>query len=195
MARNKLNRETLKHANDKMREWNYALEMGEVTSLPESVIEFRDALQKFYDKAGKNVKNPELFSTHAKLTEMQEEELVDIATGFINEERADIETYEEFLDDPTRTAQRDRLNVKTLDDAIEKLDQLNDYKDDALFSKILSSNQIIELYNEGKEKGLSEAEVEKKIYDFYKDSGAEGKTLYENIWREITRNDDRSFNK
>lgn len=195
MARNKLNRETLRDANEKMREWNYALELGEVTTLPESVIEFRDALEKFYKDAGKNVKNPELFSTHAKLTEMQEEELVDIATGFLNEERADIETYEEFMEDPTRTAQRDRLNVKTLDDAIEKLDQLNDYKDDALFSKILSSNQIIELYNEGKEKGLSEAEVERKIYDYYKDSGAEGKTLYNKIWKEITRDDDRSFNK
>ena len=195
MARNKLNRETLRDANEKMREWNYALEMGEVTSLPESVIEFRDALEKFYENAGKNVKNPELFSTHAKLTEEQEEELVDIATGFINEERADLATYEDFMEDPTRTAQRDRLNVKNLDDAIEKLDQLNDYKDDALFSKILSSNQIIELYNEGKERGLSEAEVEKKIYDFYKDSGAEGKTLYENIWKEITRDDGRSFNK
>lgn len=188
MARNKDYRETLRDANAKMAEWE------DMDVVPESVEMFRQMLNDFYDDAGKNVKNPDAFSTRVQLTEDQEEELMDIAVGFLNENRASLDTYEDFLEDSDRAKTRERNDIHSLEDAIDFLDKMNDYQNDAFLSNVLSSDELLELYTEGRNQGFEDKEIRDMIYLEYSGSGKEGESLYNQIWEAIQDYDERVDN-
>lgn len=181
MARNKDYRETIRDANNVLLDWEDAV------VVPETIEKYRDKLEKFYSDAGKNVKNREIISTHVQLSIEQEEELMDIAEMILADERADYDTYVDFLEDDNRRKQRETLNVTDIDSAVKALDILNDYSDNARISAILDSDQVVELYNEGYSKGMTDADIEKKINKIYNKTGYEGNALYEKIWNSIQR--------
>ena len=179
MGRNKAYREIIREANDRLLDWE------DVGNVPDSIQQYRDMLSNFYRDAGKNVKNPKIISSHAKLTDEQEEELIDIAESINANEKTDIELYEDFLTDQNRSNQREALGVTDIESAVEILDILNNYSSNASLSSMLSSDQVVELFQEGHDKGLSDDEIEQYIEDAYNDTGAEGNDLYTMVWDAI----------
>lgn len=177
------NREIIKEAMERMSEWDeYDKE-----DMPETVLEFKELLNDFYETQGKNPKDPENFNTRVKLSEEGEELLTDIAYGFINEPDTDVDYYENLFDN--KGDWKTRYNIKTMGDMIQFLNRIKRFKNDRLLREILSSDQIIELFNEGEKKGLDETDIENWIVFEYTGGGKTGDDLYNQIWGAIDEYD------
>ena len=127
--------------------------------------------------------SPELFSTRVNLTRKQQETLNDISFQVLNKWTTDFSQYENFLVDEERSDVRDRYDIKTLDDAINFLDEMETSRNEAWLANLLSSDQIKELYDEARNKGLTAEEANDIIYIEYSGSGKKDSDwLYDQIW-------------
>ena len=180
------NREIINEARDRMLEWN-AYEWDEQ---PESVKQYRDILEDFYERNGNNPADSSNFNSRVKLSTDAEEELADIATAFLNDRATDTDYYEEFFSQD-RSNWRKRMGIKNMDDLVTWLDRMERYKNDALLSAILDSEQIAELHKEASKKDkkgnvvMSEEKLYETIMDNYKKTGEED--LYNVVWNEIKK--------
>lgn len=179
--RRKRDLEQLRDANERLMDWQG------MENVPNDVKMYRDMLANFYKSIGKKVAHPELFSTRVNLTRKQQEVLNDISFQVLNKWTTDFSQYEDFLVDETRSDVRDRYDIKTLDDAINFLDEMETSRNEAWLADLLSSDQIKELYDEARDKGLTAEEANDIIYIEYSGSG-KGKDsdwLYDQIWNAI----------
>lgn len=174
------NREIINEARDRMMEWN-AYDYDEQ---PEAVKQYRDILEDFYDRNNNNPSDTSNFNSRVKLSRDAEEELTDIATAFLNDRATDTDYYEEFFS-RERANWRKRMGIKNMDDLVNWLDRMERYKNDALLSAILDSEQIAELHKEADKKGMSEEKLYETIMDNYKKTGEED--LYNVVWNEIKK--------
>lgn len=174
------NREIINEAREKMLEWN-AYEWDEQ---PESVKQYRDILEDFYDRNNNNPADASNFNSRVKLSKDAEEELTDIASAFLNDRATDTDYYEEFFS-RDRANWRKRMGIKNMDDLVKWLDRMERYKSDALLSAILDSEQIAELIKEADKKGMSEKKLYNTIMDKYQKTGEED--LYNVVWNEIRK--------
>lgn len=179
------NRKIIKEAKDLMEKWRGF----DDNELPDVVRETRELLRDFYDTQGKNPKEDDQFNTRLKLDEEGEELLTDIAWRFKEDEYSDFSFYHKFYD--TNSDFRDRYNIHDVNDWIEFINKINRFKDDRFLREILSSDQIIELYSEGTNKGLSMDEIDRIIYIEYSGSGNTFNDLYNQIWSAIQSYDER----
>ena len=177
--RRKRDLQQLKDANERLLEWEG------MENVPNDVKMYRDMLSNFYDSIGKKVAHPELFSTRVNLTRKQQETLNDISFQVLNKWTTDFSQYEDFLVDETRSDVRDRYDIKNIDDAINFLDEMETSRNEAWLADLLSSDQIKELYDEARNKGLTAEEANDIIYIEYTGSGKDSDWLYDQIWNAI----------
>ena len=177
--RRKRDLQQLKDANERLLEWEG------MENVPNDVKMYRDMLSNFYDSIGKKVAHPELFSTRVNLTRKQQETLNDISFQVLNKWTTDYSQYEDFLVDETRSDVRDRYDIKTMDDAINFLDEMETSRNEAWLADLLSSDQIKELYDEARNKGLTAEEANDIIYIEYTGSGKDSDWLYDQVWNAI----------
>ena len=177
--RRKRDLQQLKDANERLLDWEG------MENVPNDVKMYRDMLSDFYKSIGKKVAHPELFSTRVNLTRKQQETLNDISFQVLNKWTTDFSQYEDFLVDETRSDVRDRYDIKTLDDAITFLDEMETSRNEAWLADLLSSDQIKELYDEARDKGLTAEEANEIIYVEYSGSGKDKDWLYDQIWNAI----------
>lgn len=188
--RSKEDLEAIRDANSKMREWNMMLELGEVTQLPQEVQLYRNKLKELYENAGKNVKDDTLFSPYVKFTPEQNEEFMFLAIGFADNNDLDIDVYEGFLEDPKKTDLRNRQKIKNLDDVVEFIDRMNNYKNSDLLKTILSSEQVLELDRIAASRKISSDNWEKMAIEKYNDpksGGITGKKMFEYMRKELRK--------
>lgn len=172
------NLELLRDANERLLDWEG------MENVPNDIKMYRDMLQDFYSDIGKNVKNPEGFSTRVNLTRSQQSELAQIAEMVTSNWTTDLQQYEWFLEDPSRQRVREEYNITSLDDAINFLDDMQRRRDERWIAEALSSSQMKELYDEARDKGMSTADLEEITYAEYS-TGASGDELYDQIWESI----------
>lgn len=177
--RRKRDLQQLKDANERLLDWEG------MENVPNDVKMYRDMLSNFYDSIGKKVAHPELFSTRVNLTRKQQETLNDISFQVLNKWTTDYSQYEDFLVDETRSDVRDRYDIKTMDDAINFLDEMETSRNEAWLADLLSSDQIKELYDEARDKGLTAEQANEIIYVEYSGSGKDSDWLYDQIWNAI----------
>jgi hypothetical protein len=178
------NLELLRDANERLLDWEG------MENVPNDVKMYRDMLRKFYEDIGKNLKNPEGFSVHVKLTRAQQSELAQIAEKVTNKWTTDLQQYEWFLEDPTRQRVREEYNIHSLDAAIDFLDTMEHRRNEAWLVEALSSSQVKELYDEARDKGLSGAEADNLIYMEYQ-GGLTSEEIYDQIWESIQSYDEK----
>lgn len=177
--RRKRDLQQLKDANERLLDWEG------MENVPNDVKMYREMLSDFYNSIGKKVAHPELFSTRVNLTRKQQETLNDISFQVLNKWTTDYSQYEDFLVDETRSDVRDRYDIKTMDDAINFLDEMETSRNEAWLADLLSSDQIKELYNEARDKGLTAEEANDIIYIEYTGSGKDSDWLYDQVWNAI----------
>lgn len=177
--RRKRDLQQLKDANERLLEWEG------MENVPNDVKMYRDMLSNFYDSIGKKVAHPELFSTRVNLTRKQQETLNDISFQVLNKWTTDYSQYEDFLVDESRSDVRDRYDIKTMDDAINFLDEMETSRNEAWLADLLSSDQIKELYDEARDKGLTAEEANDIIYIEYTGSEKDSDWLYDQVWNAI----------
>lgn len=177
--RRKRDLQQLRDANERLMDWQG------MENVPNDVKMYRDMLADFYKSIGKKVAHPELFSTRVNLTRKQQETLNDISFQVLNKWTTDYSQYEDFLVDETRSDVRDRYDIKTMDDAINFLDEMETSRNEAWLADLLSSDQIKELYDEAKDKGLTAEEANDIIYIEYTGSGKDSDWLYDQVWNAI----------
>lgn len=177
--RRKRDLQQLRDANERLMDWQG------MENVPNDVKMYREMLADFYKSIGKKVAHPELFSTRVNLTRKQQETLNDISFQVLNKWTTDFSQYEDFLVDETRSDVRDRYDIKTLDDAINFLDEMETSRNEAWLADLLSSDQIKELYDEARNKGLTAEEANDIIYIEYSGSGKDSDWLYDQIWNAI----------
>lgn len=183
--RRKRDLEQLRDANERLMDWQG------MENVPNDVKMYRDMLANFYKSIGKKVAHPELFSTRVNLTRKQQEVLNDISFQVLNKWTTDFSQYEDFLVDETRSDVRDRYDIKTLDDAINFLDEMETSRNEAWLADLLSSDQIKELYDEARDKGLTAEEANDIIYIEYTGSGGKDSDwLYDQVWNAIQEKSD-----
>lgn len=172
------NLELLRDANERLLDWEG------MENVPNDIKMYRDMLQDFYSDIGKNVKNPEGFSTRVHLTRAQQGELAQIAEMVTSNWTTDLQQYEWFLEDPSRQRVREEYGITTIEDAITFLDDMQRRRDERWIAEALSSSQMKELYDEARDKGMSTADLEEITYAEYS-TGASGDELYDQIWESI----------
>lgn len=172
------NLELLRDANERLLDWEG------MENVPNDIKMYRDMLQDFYADIGKNVKNPEGFSTRVQLTRSQQSELAQIAEMVTSNWTTDLQQYEWFLEDPSRQRVREEYGITTIDDAIRFLDDMQRRRDERWIAEALSSSQMKELYDEARDKGMNTADLEEITYAEYS-TGASGDELYDQIWESI----------
>lgn len=177
--RRKRDLQQLRDANERLMDWQG------MENVPNDVKMYREMLADFYKSIGKKVAHPELFSTRVNLTRKQQEVLNDISFQVLKKWTTDFSQYEDFLVDETRSDVRDRYDIKTLDDAINFLDDMETSRNEAWLADLLSSDQIKELYDEARDKGLTAEEANEIIYVEYSGSGKDKDWLYDQIWNAI----------
>lgn len=177
--RRKRDLQQLRDANERLMDWQG------MENVPNDVKMYREMLADFYKSIGKKVAHPELFSTRVNLTRKQQEILNDISFQVLNKWTTDYSQYEDFLADETRSDVRDRYDIKNIDDAINFLDEMETSRNEAWLADLLSSDQIKELYDEARDKGLTAEEANDIIYIEYTGSGKDSDWLYDQVWNAI----------
>lgn len=180
--RKKRDLQQLRDANERLMDWQG------MENVPNDVKMYRDMLADFYKSIGKKVAHPELFSTRVNLTRKQQEVLNDISFQVLDKWTTDISNYENFLVDEARSDVRDRYDVKTLSDAVTFLNDMETSRNEAWLAEILSSDQIRELYDEARDKGLTTDEANDIIYLEYSAAAADSEDeawIYDQIWDAI----------
>ena len=177
--RRKRDLQQLRDANERLLDWQG------MENVPNDVKMYREMLSDFYNSIGKKVAHPELFSTRVNLTRKQQETLNDISFQVLNKWTTDYAQYENFLVDESRSDVRDRYDIKNIDDAINFLDEMETSRNEAWLADLLSSDQIKELYDEARDKGLTAEEANDIIYIEYTGSGKDSDWLYDQVWNAI----------
>ena len=137
------------------------------------------------------------------MTEEQAEELFNIAYQMAHDPYTDINTYKEMLEvgdvaDLGEQNRYDTINldgfkkindryadIRDLEDYVGFIDRMNNFKNNALLSSILESDQIAELYTLGTFAELTEQQIDEAIAMTYGHSGKTGDSLYETVLEAI----------
>ena len=178
--RRKRDLQQLRDANERLMDWQG------MENVPNDGKMYRAMLADFYKSIGKKVAHPELFSTRVNLTRKQQETLNDISFQVLNKWTTDLSNYENFLVDESRSDVRDRYDIKNLDDAVTFLNDIETSRNEAWLAEILSSDQIRELYEEARDKGLTTDEANDMIYlEYSATDGKDSAWIYDQIWDAI----------
>ena len=169
-------RDLFNQLNEAMNDWDKAGFTSNDLKL------FQDKLEDFYSKNNMNVAHTDRFSWQKEMTQEQADELFDLAESMAQDDYVYLETYQDMLnmdyEDIGTQSTYDKINleaflkiseqhqnsVQTLEDYINFIDRMNNYKNNAMLSSILSSDQVAELYSLGSWQDLTDDQIETIIY-------------------------------
>ena len=170
--------ELFKTLNAEMREFQKA-----GVELPNEIKKYQLKVNQFYERNKLNVVNDQ-FTIRAKLTHDQENELVDIAKAMTDDNNVHFLTdYKNILE----TNKMKRFGATDLDSLIKRMDFLANEQSEVLIKNSLSSSQILEVYTWGKNKNLSDEQIDKLVLDKIKTTGLTGSSLHKSIYKSIKR--------
>lgn len=165
--------------NKELDKWDeYNLKSNEINM-------YKQMIEEFYQKTGKNPKNRDRFSTRIKLSAEDEEEFADMAISFGLSPLTNVDTYINMYDletaDLIQLANYDKpINIDAftkmkenypefiadIQDYIHFFDSINLFKSDKLLTSILSSEQYVNLLEYGRD-DITETDVYDLIKKFY----------------------------
>ena len=169
-------RDLFNQLNEAMNDWDKAGFTSNDLKL------YQDKLEDFYNKNNMNVAHNDRFSWQKDMTQEQADELFDLAESMAQDDYVYLETYQDMLnmdyEDIGTQSTYDKINleaisniseqypdsVQNLEDYVNFIDRMNNYKNNAMLSSILSSDQVAELYSLGSWQDLTDEQIETIIY-------------------------------
>lgn len=156
-----------------MNEWN------NISLKPNDVRKAENQLEQFYDWMGKDIKNPYRFNLRVKYNQDQLDELQRIASSIVNDD-----IYFEDFNKKFKKA-RGKHGIQSLEQYIDFIEKKNRFNDMAFNSSALSYYQYERLLNRAQSAGLSQEQLDKRIYRYYKKTGFKKEKLYEYVYKRI----------
>lgn len=163
--------------------------------MPQEVRKYRERIGDVYQKYGISprgrqfVKN-DLFPRGAafdKLPAGAQEELAAIAEGMQDNDYVyNLKDYENYMD-ILKDKKFEKWNVQNVNDVIDRLDFLKNKADSEVIKNILSSDQLMDLYDTAINGNVSEDKLLDLILEQYEATGYTGDTLHEAIYTAIEK--------
>ena len=163
--------------------------------MPQEVRKYRERIGDVYQKYGISsrgrqfVKN-DLFPREAafdKLPAGAQEELTAIAEGMQDNDYVyNLKDYEDYMD-ILKDKKFEKWNVQNINDVIDRLDFLKNKADSEVIKNILSSDQLMDLYDTAVNGNVSEDKLLDLILEQYEATGYTGDTLHEAIYTAIEK--------
>lgn len=160
--------------------------------LPQEIRKYRERIADIYQEnniKGQFVKN-DVFPRGAALDKLNpgiRDELLSIAEGMRDNDYVyNIDDYKAYLD-ILKDNKFEKWNVTTVNDVIDRLDFLKNTMDSEVIKNILSSDQLMDLYDTAKNNNISEDDLLRQIVEQYDATGYMGDTLHESIYQAIER--------
>lgn len=163
--------------------------------MPQEVRKYRERIGDVYQKYGISprgrqfVKN-DLFprgAAYDKLPAGAQEELAAIAEGMQDNDYVyNLKDYENYMD-ILKDKKFEKWNVQNVNDVIDRLDFLKNKADSEVIKNILSSDQLMDLYDTAINGNVSEDKLLDLILEQYEATGYTGDTLHEAIYAAIEK--------
>ena len=163
--------------------------------MPQEVRKYRERIGDVYQKYGISprgrqfVKN-DLFPRGAaidKLPAGAQEELAAIAEVMMDNNYVyNLKDYENYMD-ILKDKKFEKWDVQNVNDVIDRLDFLKNKVDSEVIKNILSSNQLMDMYDTAINENVSEDELVDLILEQYEATGYTGDTLHEAIYTAIEK--------
>ena len=157
---------------------------------PNEIRKYREKIADVYQQyniKGQFAKN-DIFPRGAALDKLNpgiRDELYSIAESMMDSKYVyNLKDYENYLD-ILRDNKFEKWNVTTVNDVIERLDYLKNSVDDEVIKNILSSDQLLDLYDVAHVNGISNDELFEIITDKFNESEKQGDTLHKLIYKSI----------
>ena len=122
-----------------------------------------------------------------KLTDEQENELIDIGIQMAMSDESDLDYFKNMFESKDINVEaykkvKDKYGdyVQTLEDYVYFFDKMNEFKNDKVLSSILSSDQYARLMNYAPD-NMTENDLDTMIYMNYQEDGKTGDALYNKI--------------
>ena len=165
--------------------------------MPQEVRKYRERIGDVYQKYGisprgrqfvKNDKFPRGAAID-KLPAGAQEELAAIAEGMQDNDYVyNLKDYENYMD-ILKDKKFEKWNVQNVNDVIDRLDFLKNKADSEVIKNILSSDQLMDLYDTAINGNVSEDKLLDLILEQYEATGYTGDTLHEAIYTAIEKSE------
>lgn len=158
--------------------------------MPQEIRKYREHIADIYQAnnvRGQFAKN-DIFPRGAAIDKLNpgiRDELLSIAESMRDSDYVyNLKDYQNYLD-ILRDNKFEKWNVTTVNDVIKRLDYLKNAVDDEVIKNILSSDQLLDLYDVAHVNGISDDELFEIISDKYDDTEKTGDTLHKLIYKSI----------
>ena len=161
-------------------------------TVPNEIRKHREHIADIYQQyniKGQFAKN-DIFPRGAAIDKLNpgiRDELRSIAEGMMDNDYVyNLHDYENYLD-ILKDKKFEKWDVTTVNDVIDRLDFLKNTMDSEVIKNILSSDQLMDLYDTAKNNNISEDDLLRQIVEQYDATGYMGDTLHESIYQAIER--------
>lgn len=158
--------------------------------LPQEIRKYRERIADIYQDnnvRGQFAKN-DIFPRGAAIDKLNpgiKDELLSIAEGMRDNDYVyNLNDYQNYLD-ILKDKKFEKWDVNTVNDVIDRLDFLKNTMDSEVVKNILSSDQLMDLYDTAKNNNISEDDLLSQIVEQYEATGYMGDTLHESIYQAI----------
>lgn len=158
--------------------------------MPQEVRKYRERIADIYQEnnvRGQFAKN-DIFPRGAAIDKLNpgiRDELLSIAEGMRDNDYVyNLNDYQNYLD-ILKDKKFEKWEVNTVNDVIDRLDFLKNTMDSEVIKNILSSDQLMDLYDTAKNNNISEDDLLSQILEQYEATGYMGDTLHESIYQAI----------
>ena len=160
--------------------------------MPQEIRKYRERIADIYQEnniRGQFAKN-DIFPRGAAIDKLNSgirDELRSIAEGMMDNNYVyNLHDYENYLD-ILKDKKFEKWDVTSVNDVIDRLDFLKNTMDSEVIKNILSSDQLMDLYDTAKNNNISEDDLLSQIIEQYEATGYMGDTLHESIYQAIER--------
>lgn len=160
--------------------------------MPQEIRKYRERIADIYQEnniKGQFAKN-DIFPRGAAIDKLNpgiRDELRAIAEGMMDNDYVyNLHDYENYMD-ILKDKKFEKWDVNSVNDVIDRLDFLKNTMDSEVVKNILSSDQLMDLYDTAKNNNISEDDLLSQIVEQYEATGYMGDTLHESIYQAIER--------
>ena len=160
--------------------------------LPQEIRKYRERIADIYQEnnvRGQFAKN-DIFPRGAAIDKLNpgiKDELLSIAEGMRDNDYVyNLNDYQNYLD-ILKDKKFEKWDVNTVNDVIDRLDFLKNTMDSEVVKNILSSDQLMDLYDTAKNNDITEEDLLSTIVEQYDATGYMGYKLHESIYQAIER--------
>lgn len=158
--------------------------------MPQEIRKYRERISDLYQEnniKGQFAKN-DIFPRGAAIDKLNpgvRDELRSIAEGMMDNDYVyNLHDYENYMD-ILKDKKFEKWDVNNINDVIDRLDFLKNTMDSEVIKNILSSDQLMDLYDTAKNNNIDEDDLLSEILEQYEATGYMGDTLHESIYQAI----------